>query len=126
MTPSSKIKTESLKLLEICVNEEVYARSSKTFSKDLKIPDDLVCSNSQYCNVIQIYYELKVEADIPSDCQDNVALILPITIGSIPLDFHSTLDVEASAPTELLRSEPEVIASAPSLETVPDSRKNCR
>lgn len=41
-------------------------------------------TNTMYCNVVQISYELKVEATTQG-CHKNVDLVTPIVIGSIPL-----------------------------------------
>lgn len=58
----------------------------KTIQKAIAIPQIAVASNTKYCNVVQIYYELVVEAKVPG-CRKNVVMIIPITIGAVPLRF---------------------------------------
>lgn len=58
----------------------------KTIQKAIPIPQIAVGSNTRYCNVVQICYELEVEAKVPGCCK-NVVMKIPITIGAIPLRF---------------------------------------
>jgi hypothetical protein len=65
----------------------VKGSSSSKIEKDLPIPRFFMNSNSKYCNVIQIFYELKVEAQI-TGFHRNIEIVFPITIGSIPLRYY--------------------------------------
>lgn len=60
--------------------------SFATIEKDLMIPRVLLNSNKRFCNVVQVSYTLEVETDV-SGCHRDMELSIPITIGSIPLNF---------------------------------------
>lgn len=68
----------------------VKAASNISFQKDLQIPRILMASNSRYCNVVQITYELKIEA-LTSGCGSNPTIKIPITIGSVPMNLEQTV-----------------------------------
>lgn len=74
---------------------EVYAAGvdsgeTKNFSVELQVPQITMHSNGRFCNIVEISYELKVEAEI-SGCHQNVTMIFPITIGSVPLNFGASV-----------------------------------
>lgn len=52
----------------------------------LQIPYHIDMSNSHCCRVVQISYELRVEA-VTVGCHGNIEITTPITIGSVPLQF---------------------------------------
>jgi len=98
-TPSRKTYVDSSKLVKMCIEEGVYASGSNKFERDLKIPEDLISSNSNYCKTIQVCYELQVEGGDP-ESNDNLVVRIPITIGSIPLNIDAGDSQEPSAPSE--------------------------
>ncbi|CRK98599.1 CLUMA_CG012199, isoform A [Clunio marinus] len=51
---------------------------------NLEIPSAAVCSNSKFCNVVQVMYMVEVEAGVLG-CHSGLTHKIPITIGSIPL-----------------------------------------
>lgn len=57
------------------------------FETDLMIPGIAMNTNSHLCNVVQIYYELQVEANV-SGCHRNILITIPVTIGSVALAFN--------------------------------------
>lgn len=64
--------------------EGVRAASDALIQRDFMIPQIMVTSNSRYCNVVQVSYELVVEADV-SGCHTNLEVRIPIVIGSVPI-----------------------------------------
>lgn len=62
----------------------VSASSDVSIQRDFMIPPIMVMSNSRYCNVIQVSYEIVVEADV-SGCHTNLEVRIPIVIGSVPI-----------------------------------------
>lgn len=109
---------------------EVYAggcraSSSNKIEKDLKIPQIMVCSNSQYCNVVQIHYALKVEAAVPG-CHGNIEFVIPITIGSVPLNFDPMPTFHPMTHTTLPFNDPYATAlpSAPVPIPISEMRKS--
>lgn len=67
---------------------------NKVIETILNIPLDLPNSNEMLCNIIQIFYELKVEAWVEG-CHGNVILNTPIVVGSHPL----VIDLSSVQPT---------------------------
>lgn len=88
-TPYYHATNETEKLVEVC-GQGVSAGLSSTFVEELRIPQQLLCSNKNTCEVIHISYELKVEAEIDG-CNENIEFLFPITIGSISLTFDESL-----------------------------------
>jgi hypothetical protein len=70
------------------VHEGVGKMQTATIAKDFLIPPKIATSNAKYCEILQISYELVVEAEMPG-CRRNFKIAVPITIGSIPLNFDS-------------------------------------
>ena len=99
----------------------VAARRSCKIVKTLHVPQVMVCTNTQYCKVVQIFYTLKVEATIPG-FHANIELVFPITIGSIPLHFAPIPTVLPTAPLlPPISHLTSNIPSAPPVITVPSS-----
>lgn len=107
-------------MVEMSASKGVYASSSNTFKENLEIPLNTICSNGHYCKVVEIYYEVKVEAET-SGCNDNIELSIPIIIGSIPFNDDSTEITQPTAPLEALLIEP-IKTLTPSQNPIPDSR----
>lgn len=70
----------------------------------LNIPQIVMSTNTRYCNVVQVSYELKVEAEVPG-CRQNIKIEIPITIGSVPLNDTRMVNV--------MQTMPSVMPSAP-------------
>lgn len=119
-TPRHKIKSESEKMVEIYVGGVEASRSTK-IEKDLKIPEITICSNSEYCKVVQIFYALEVEAVVPG-CHSNIDLTFPITIGSIPLNFDPIPMLQPTAPLSIaeINYYPVPFPSAPVRAPIPE------
>ncbi|CRK98598.1 CLUMA_CG012195, isoform A [Clunio marinus] len=84
-------------------HDGVDGSSSVEFVKNLKLPERMINTNIKYSNLIQVSYEIKVEAEVP-DCHKNAVIIIPITIGSVPLKISQS-DYSVSE-TEINFSEP--------------------
>jgi hypothetical protein len=56
----------------------------------LKLPSNLISSNEKFCRVVKISYKLKVEAKL-SKCHLNAKLSIPITIGSVALEYNQNV-----------------------------------
>lgn len=101
----------------------VRAASTKEFEKILKVPQVLLNTNTDTCKVVQISYVLKIEADIPG-CHGNISFLIPITIGSVPLDISTTTIPHATAPLHLTDAQSETLplnGSFPNAPTAPFS-----
>lgn len=98
---SSK-KIEEEKMSETFV-DGVKAESSVSYQKSLHIPHAVMVSNAKYCEIIQVSYELKVEA-ITAGWGDNPKVKIPITIGT-----YSLSPVRSGSNASFIRS----ISSAP-------------
>lgn len=102
-SPSHKIKVEKEKLIE-CRVDGVVGNQNKTHEKVLSLPQDLICSNSLTCAIVQVSYEIDVVA-IVSGCHGNSLLKTPITIlhrsdgTKIPQHYQSSMPgMEAFSP----------------------------
>lgn len=84
-TPSSKTNYQTEVMAEVNC-DGARGKDVKTINKSITIPQIAVSSNTRYCNVVQIFYEIEIEAKIPG-CHKNVLVKIPITIGAIPLRF---------------------------------------
>ena len=84
-TPHCKTKLKVDKMVEV-FKDGVAASTSRTFVENLQLPSTLVNTNNRICNVIQVTYELKIEAQT-SGCHSNFEMIFPIVIGTVPLNF---------------------------------------
>lgn len=69
--------------------EGVGKSTTKSLTENLQIPRILVNTNNRFCNVVQISYDLKVEAMV-SGCHKNIEMVFPIVIGSVPLNLNQT------------------------------------
>jgi hypothetical protein len=69
--------------------EGVGTSTTKSLTENLQIPSILVNTNNRFCNVVQISYDLKVEAMV-AGCHKNIEMVFPIVIGSVPLDLNQT------------------------------------
>lgn len=80
-TPETKTRTSIDKIFEIALEG---ARKSQTNIIDCRItiPPNLVNSNSRFCRVVQVSYNIEVESCV-SECHSNPKLYLPVTIGSV-------------------------------------------
>lgn len=102
----------------------VGASNFDDIETSLSIPQVMLTSNSRYCQVVKVSYELKVEA-VVSGCHRNITFKFPIEIGSVPLILNqpsnpSTLPF-LSIPNALNENDNVTSPTAPLLE----SRKFC-
>lgn len=74
--------------------EGVLRLQNKDIDAVLTVPIVAPNTNTMYCNVVQVSYELKVEATTQG-CHKNIDLVTPIVIGSIPL----LMDASSLQPT---------------------------
>ncbi|CRK98596.1 CLUMA_CG012194, isoform A [Clunio marinus] len=81
-TPKMKTKEEIISVKEIR-SGEVRKRSKGKFDQRFAIPP-LPPSNTNYCRVINVSYEIHVTAKV-SGLHVNPVLKLPITLGTVPL-----------------------------------------
>ena len=72
-------------MVEVFV-DGVGASTSKTIVENLLLPGNLVNTNNRFCNVIEVTYDLKIEAET-SGCHTNFEMIFPIVIGTVPLNM---------------------------------------
>lgn len=106
--PQRKTKIEVEKIVEVCW-QGARGGSSATFVKELKIPRTMMCSNSRYCYVVQITYELKVEVEIDR-WNGSIEVHFPITIGSVPITSNQPR--AAIVPTVHNSNSPQVPRNA--------------
>lgn len=76
--PEQKTKSEVQRIFESTF-EGVGGVEERSMEKSFVLPTKLLESNSQYCNVIQIRYELKVKAKLKL-WHKNIELVIPIKI----------------------------------------------
>lgn len=95
-TPTSKSKIITDKIAEAFANG-VRRNQNKSHEILLNLPSNLLCSNSNYCNVVQISYCLEITGEA-SGCHDNIELKTPITIGNSSLNFGQEIPVVAIKP----------------------------
>lgn len=88
-TPHIKTKYEVTTLAKVRV-DGVQGGCDKRIDQALKIPGDVKSSNSLYCKVVQISYLIEVKAEIAF--RRSIKRMIPITIGSIPLNFSEELN----------------------------------
>lgn len=121
-TPYRKTKVEVDKMTEISV-AGVGASSFKELKIILPIPQVLLSSNNRYCDVVEISYEVKIEA-VVSGLHRNISLKFPIEIGSIPLKLNldSTSPSDVQLPVLPINTEFNENFSNPSAPLL-DSRK---
>lgn len=107
-TPRHKTRVNEDNMFEV-FERGVSSDGNVTFETNVVIPGIAMSSNIRYCNVVQIAYELVVETSV-SGCHKNVVIIIPVTIGSVALNFNNTYAssnqtvtnvVMPSAPTQL-------------------------
>jgi Arrestin (or S-antigen), C-terminal domain len=64
----------------------VREHEDTTVECSLQIPDNLPLSNNLCSRIVQVSYELQVRA-VSSGFHRDVVLNVPITIGSVPIEF---------------------------------------
>lgn len=94
-TPRPKTKLEIEKIVEVFV-AGVDPSSSNVVERYLVLPPSMPNSNEQFCDVVQITYELKVEGETPA-FSNNIELSLPITIGSVQFNNDQQHGVAAAS-----------------------------
>jgi len=102
-TPERKTKLNKESVAE-AFSEGVVAGGYARLEATLKIPQILTATNYRYCNIIQVSYELKVQAEV-SGCHCNpITLEIPITLGTKPLRLDS--GVISNFPSPMVPSAP--------------------
>lgn len=110
-TPERKTKYEKENIVDTYA-EGVRGSTRITIEKDLIIPLNVNSSNEGYCKVVQISYEVIVEAITPA-LLGNVVIIIPITIGAVPFRNHQVNNSAISLPNDSKAATSEVPFSAP-------------
>jgi hypothetical protein len=84
--PQTKTKSKCEKIVEVRAGG-VKRREDKVHTEEIKLPMTLLKSNAKVCRVVQVSYALIVEPVVDACCSGKVQFIIPITIGSVPLNF---------------------------------------
>lgn len=101
-TPESDSKVEVDKVAEI-LEQGVQAGFDLTFEADLMIPERATSSNSEYCDIIEVTYELEVVAVVEGFHLD-FEITVPITVLSAPMGSATRIEHSnfALAPTLMI------------------------
>lgn len=110
-TPQYKTRTETQKIAEIFC-DGVLRLQNKEITAVLTIPHAVPNTNTMHCNVVQVSYELKVEATTQG-CHKNIDLVTPIVIGTIPLMM------DPSSPQPTFGGKPGLVAPVQPFSDVP-------
>lgn len=81
-TPRRETKKDKITITEL-VLDGVGARGSNAWQKEIEVPP-LPPSNLVNCQIIDLDYDLKVEADV-SGAHKNLEGNIPLTLGTIPI-----------------------------------------
>jgi Arrestin (or S-antigen), C-terminal domain/Arrestin (or S-antigen), N-terminal domain len=117
-TPRSKTKHEHEKLIQSQFGG-CKRGQQKPYQCNLTLPSTLLKSNAKICRVVQVSYEVKIEAVASGCCSNNIVFRIPITIGSIPLDLNPPVPMQAYAQQNQIKTAPSsqlMPASAPLLD----------
>lgn len=63
--------------------------ATSSFTKVLNLPLNMLKTNTRYCNILQVSYEITVEAEISDN--ETMLVKIPITIGDVPLNLTSNI-----------------------------------
>lgn len=88
--PRISQKYETTKIIEIYTDGIDGDVSTKTFTVALKLPFNLFSTNTKYCYIVQISYELEITAET-SGFHNNIQFRIPITIGGVALRLPSSM-----------------------------------
>jgi Arrestin (or S-antigen), N-terminal domain/Arrestin (or S-antigen), C-terminal domain len=82
-SPTKGMKMEKGKIVEV-FGEGV--KSGGEFTKQIAVPQLSLASNGFHkkCNVVEVFYEIKIEAEVSGCHHQNIKLTAPITICSVP------------------------------------------
>lgn len=75
--PKTKLQVSTVAEME---TDGIKGAGSVTLDKLLLMPQTMFTSNKRFCNVIQVSYELIVEAEV-SGCRGGIEIRIPITVG---------------------------------------------
>lgn len=78
--PKRKVQVSTIAVI---VTDGIRGVGSVTIDKLLLLPQTMLVSNKRFCNVIQVSYELVVEAEV-SGCHGGIEISIPITVGLEP------------------------------------------
>jgi Arrestin (or S-antigen), N-terminal domain/Arrestin (or S-antigen), C-terminal domain len=88
---------------------------------ELTLPMTMLKSNSTFCRVVQISYEVIIEG-VTGGCSKNLRMSIPIEIGSIPLNFNPAALMQPAVGSNQFGVFPPNAPTAP-MDTF-DLRKN--
>jgi Arrestin (or S-antigen), C-terminal domain/Arrestin (or S-antigen), N-terminal domain len=71
------------------IEDGCAVNENSTIEKSKILPEDLALTSIRYCNILQIFYDLKIKA-IVHGFHNNVSTEIPIVLGTIPID-HTKL-----------------------------------
>lgn len=83
-SPTSASVFESKVIVEAS-EDGVMEGDGKNFTRELLLPQEMLKTNSRFSKIIEVSYELKVEAKT-SGVNRNIKVMLPVTIGSVPFN----------------------------------------
>lgn len=118
-TPEINMKKEFETVIEGSIGG-AKGKEIKTIDCYLEIPKDIPNSNARFCQVVQVSYVLNIES-IFNGYNQNMELIIPITVGSIAIgdlcSYNETADEQEApvVPQEPVHQYQFVAPSAPSL-----------
>lgn len=93
-TPEIKTVTDSESVAEANA-EGVAPGESKRLQAILTIPQNISSTNSYYCSVVQVAYQLKVCAERAGCYVSPIELTMAISIGTIPLNINTNVEISA-------------------------------
>ena len=82
---------------------------SETIQEILKLPKNLMPSNSRTCQIVQVSYHVEVEA-IVSGCHKNVVLRTPVVIGTVPINMNTLPVFNVIAINNLMSQMPSSVS----------------
>lgn len=86
--PHRKSVLQSIKITETHTGG-VKGGKSQNHEVFVALPTTLLKSNASLCRIVQVFYQLKVEGIVSKLGSKNIKLVVPIIIGSVPLNFEN-------------------------------------
>lgn len=106
---SSNDPYQNTKLVTFTIAEGIVdgisGPGSSTVEKLLLLPKVMLASNKRICKVIQVSYELNVEAEV-SGCYKSIEVIIPITIGPEPIVTDAKTAYSGNGMSSAIKSMP--------------------
>ena len=85
--PASKSKHDVDEIAE-AFKEGVRSGGDICFDAEILIPQIATLTNTSFCNIVEVSYEVKVKA-VVAGCHRDVKVKIPIVIGTIPLNLNN-------------------------------------